>query len=151
MGSTSTLEVTSRSRVAVTSQISLCLMMTYPPLAQLRAWLVSFCFPQTVWSASVSQGQSVIECGLCKVKPCSSIGKTISHADAPFSCATPQLSSWLKVVGPRFQLPFCSSGFCSFLYELSCLVLFCINQVFISTTVSSCIFHGMADGCKCGI
>ena len=46
VGSTSTLGATSQSIVAVTSRISLCLMMTYPPLAQLKAWLTPFGFPQ---------------------------------------------------------------------------------------------------------
>ena len=94
MGSTSTLEVTSRSRVAVTSRISLCLMMTYPPLAQLRAWLVSLCFPQMQILGipcglhPYLRARASRNAPLCNTTPCSSIGITVSHADAPFSCTS---------------------------------------------------------------
>ena len=70
-------------------------MITYPSLAQLSAWLTLFCFPQmqTVsmpcgchpyLRAMVSQ-----KVPLCKAKPCSSKGRTVSHTDVPFSCASP--------------------------------------------------------------
>ena len=43
----------------------------------------------------------------------------------PSPVPAPQLSSWLKVVGHQFRLPFSSFGFCSFLSwaYLPCLVL----------------------------
>ena len=58
MGSTSKLEVTSWSKVAVMSQVTLCLMMAHPPLAQLRAWLTLFFATDadtqhSLWSPSI--------------------------------------------------------------------------------------------------
>ena len=77
VGSTSTYKVTSQSRVAVTSWISLCLMMTYPPLAQLRHG----------WCRSVSLRSR--SSAFCVVSIC--ISGPEHHemclcADAPFSC-----------------------------------------------------------------
>lgn len=57
MGSTSKLEVTSWSKVAVMSQVTLCLM-AHPPPAQLRAWLTLFFATDadtrhSLWSPSI--------------------------------------------------------------------------------------------------
>ena len=90
---------TSVRRVAVKSPISLCLNDGKPPLAQDRVCSTEKEAPQTHFEGSLSGVQPYRSASaswnapLCKAKPCSESGRTLSQVEDPFSLAIVSLTS----------------------------------------------------------
>ena len=85
---------TSVRRVAVRSRISLCLIDGKPPLAHERACSTEKEAPQAHFDGSLSgiqpyrSASASWKAPLCKAKPCSESGKTVSQVEDPFSLAS---------------------------------------------------------------
>ena len=134
-------------------------LITYPPLAQLTAWLRLFCFPQ-MQTVGMPCGRHPYlramasrNAPLCKAKPCSSIGRTVSHTDVPFSCASP--IAFFMVGGSCSQTSTASLAvwllFFSFMnFNFLPLLVLDLHSI-ISTTISYCVLQGLADGSGCGV
>ena len=85
---------TSVRRVAVRSRISLCLIDGKPPLAQDKACSTEKKAPQTHFEGSLfgvqpyRSARASWNAPLCRAKPCSERGRTVSQVEDPFSLAS---------------------------------------------------------------
>ena len=84
---------TSVNRLAIKSQISLCLIEGSLSLAHESACSTVKLLPQSHFDGSLDGGQPYCRANasrkadLCREKPCSVRGRTVSHVQAPFSFA----------------------------------------------------------------
>ena len=92
-GSILTFWVTSPSSEVVTSLISLCHLITLPPLQQLRACSTPFALPQAqrlgipVGHHPYLKARASRKAPLFRAKPFSSTGRVLNHEDDPFCSA----------------------------------------------------------------
>ena len=86
---------------AVMSRSSLCLIEGRPPQAQLRAFSMVYCLPQTQFDGRCGgrhpylRLRASLKSPLCRAKPCSAIGRDESQLDAPFSLEASRALCWL--------------------------------------------------------
>ena len=90
-GSMQVLGQTFFSRLAVRSRILLCRSVGKPPLWQLMAWSTERESPQAHWRGRncnfhpYLRHNASLKAPLCKRKPCSSMGRVVTHEEVPFS------------------------------------------------------------------
>jgi len=106
-GSMETPWHTSESSEAVMSLTSLCLIEGKPPVGHDKhAWSILNEWPQLHWGGWLFRGQlylrhkTSLKADLWRVKPWFSMGRAISHIDAPFSCES-STHLWRRSPGSR--------------------------------------------------
>ena len=127
-----TSEQTSVRRFAVRSLISLCLMDGNPPLGHDKACSIQNHVPHPHVACDCNGCQLYLRARaswkalLCRVNPNSSIGKEVSHEEAPFSWASciAHLSVWGRSSFRRSAPPVAWSCTSQFVHFLLCFQLF---------------------------